>query len=312
MAPEKLKHKTVTELNAKPDFLLIGAARSGTTWLYERLVSHRGLFVTPVKELHYFDIQRGYPLWHWIRVRRFVLHIRRFFQYFLKKDRLESSSWLLKWASRYFLMPKTHSWYRSLFKDEFGRLAGELTPSYSLLAEKEVREVYKVNPQVKIIYQMRDPIDRAWSQIVMHLGLHLKTGDNFTEYMDEIREVMKRDEIIDRSMYTMTIDTWEKVFGKGQICYLFFDEILEEPAGMLKRLFTFLEVDADEQVFQEKLRQKVAARDTKGKGMPPEVESELAKQFLPMLKKLEQRFNNNYTRQWLRRAENVVEPVVVQ
>jgi hypothetical protein len=311
MASEKTENKNISALNdvdnltLKPDFLLIGAARSGTTWLYQRLVAHRGVFVTPVKELHYFDIQRVYPLWHWIRVRRYFLHVRRFSQYFFKKNRLESTPWLLCWATRYFLMPKTHTWYSSLFNDQFGRIAGELTPAYSLLSEKEVREVYKVNPKLKVIYQMRDPIDRAWSQIVMHLGLHLRTGD-FTDYMEEIREVMLHDEIIERSMYTTTIQNWEKVFGRDQICYLFFDEILEQPVEMLKRAFTFLEVDEDEQVFDEKLREKVAARDTKGKAMPSEVEYVLAKQFIPMLENLDQTLSNAYTRKWMQRAQNVI------
>lgn len=307
---KSLNSKMNGNFPGKPDFLLIGAARSGTTWLYERLVSHRGLFVTPVKELHYFDIQRAYPFWHWIRIRRILLHLNRFFKYFLKKDRVESSAWLLKWASRYFFMPKTHSWYRALFNDELGRKSGELTPAYSLLSEEEVREIYEINPNLKIIYQMRDPVDRAWSQVVMHLGLHLKTGDDFTEYMNEIRKVLHRDEIINRSMYTSTIDTWEKIFGKEQICYLFFDEILQEPVDMLKRLFTFLEVDADDHVFQNKFRQKVAARDTKGKAMPHEVEHELAKKFLPMLRDLDQRFSNDYTRKWLERSKSVIHATI--
>ena len=38
-----------------PDFLVIGAQRAGTTWLHRVLSEHPALWLTPVKELHYFD-----------------------------------------------------------------------------------------------------------------------------------------------------------------------------------------------------------------------------------------------------------------
>ena len=39
---------------AKPDFLIIGAAKSGTTALYRYLQQHPQIFLSPVKEPHYF------------------------------------------------------------------------------------------------------------------------------------------------------------------------------------------------------------------------------------------------------------------
>src|SRR5947207_15861690 len=41
-----------------PDFLGIGAARAGTTWLHSNLRRHPQIWLPPVKELHYFDLQR--------------------------------------------------------------------------------------------------------------------------------------------------------------------------------------------------------------------------------------------------------------
>src|ERR1700757_3086986 len=40
---------------ARPDFLCVGAHKSGTTWLYQQLDSHPDFWMPPVKELHYFD-----------------------------------------------------------------------------------------------------------------------------------------------------------------------------------------------------------------------------------------------------------------
>jgi hypothetical protein len=38
-----------------PDFLIIGAQRAGTTWVYRLLRRHPALWLPSVKELHYFD-----------------------------------------------------------------------------------------------------------------------------------------------------------------------------------------------------------------------------------------------------------------
>src|SRR6201987_4886933 len=40
---------------ARPDFLCVGAHKSGTTWLYQQLDSHPDFWMPPVKELHYLD-----------------------------------------------------------------------------------------------------------------------------------------------------------------------------------------------------------------------------------------------------------------
>ena len=53
-----------------PDFMIIGAMKAGTTSLYQYLASHPSVFISPVKEPHYFYHQakeRGIdlgPAWH--------------------------------------------------------------------------------------------------------------------------------------------------------------------------------------------------------------------------------------------------------
>jgi hypothetical protein len=45
-----------------PEFLGIGAQKAGTTWLFENLRHHPDLFLPPVKEVHYFDVDYRRPL----------------------------------------------------------------------------------------------------------------------------------------------------------------------------------------------------------------------------------------------------------
>ena len=46
--------------NSFPEFLGIGAQKSGTTWLYENLKKHPQLYLPKTKEIHFFD-------WHFYK-----------------------------------------------------------------------------------------------------------------------------------------------------------------------------------------------------------------------------------------------------
>ena len=42
------------------NFIGIGATKSGTTWLFDRLRDLNQFRLTPIKELHYFDRDKAY------------------------------------------------------------------------------------------------------------------------------------------------------------------------------------------------------------------------------------------------------------
>src|SRR5262249_36171989 len=136
-----------------PDFIIIGAAKSGTTTLYGALAEHP--FVRPctttdphllkTKEVHYFDygFYRGE---NWYRS-----------HFPLRND-----------ANR--------------FAQELGRpfLTGEPSPSYisHLWAPMRIR---KRLPDVNLIAVFRNPVDRAYSQFKMSQ----KEGVEPLESLDE-------------------------------------------------------------------------------------------------------------------------------
>ncbi|NNE62999.1 MAG: hypothetical protein HKN34_02850 [Gammaproteobacteria bacterium] len=292
----------------KPDFLVIGAARSGTTWLYHRLKMHKNIFVPPVKEIHFFDIQHVLPVYHWVRVRRYILHVRKFFEYLLDWDKVndEPKIWLLGWGLRYFLYPKTINWYGRLFLDKRNRISGELTPAYALLSEKELKTLKDINPDQKLNFQKREPIHPDRTQTVNHHKLHKRQGD-YSLYKDEIRRVIFRKEVLDRSNYLKTINLWESVFSEKNFCYLFYDEIRDDPSKLLTRLFEFLQVGHSETALNDSVSAKVGSRDTGGRGIPEDIERELAIHFLPMVRDLELRFKEEYPGAWRKRLEAIVD-----
>ena len=59
-------------------------------------------------------------------------------------------------------------WYRSCF-NVGEKKNGEITPAYAMLPVETIREIHALNPALRVIYILRNPIDRAWSSARMAL-----------------------------------------------------------------------------------------------------------------------------------------------
>ena len=61
-------------------------------------------------------------------------------------------------------------WYVSLFADRGGKkVAGEVTPEYALIGISGLKHLKRLAPDARIIFIMRNPVTRAWSQL-LHLS----------------------------------------------------------------------------------------------------------------------------------------------
>ena len=128
-----------------PDFLVIGAQRAGTTWLHRVLSQHPGLWLPPVKELHYFDK---------LDIERTILNPKERRRVGLK--RLAS---LDPWLIRFWFRARSDDWYASLFNGAKakGLIAGEITPAYATLDETILWRIKRMNDGIKLIFVMRIP-----------------------------------------------------------------------------------------------------------------------------------------------------------
>ena len=117
-----------------PNFLVIGAQKSGTTWLYDRLRRHPDIFMPKVKEVHFFNRRDS------------NLRPRRNYE---KHDL---------------------GWYRDHFRRRSGeRAVGEATPLY-LCDKAAPGRIRNRLPDVKLIACLRYPTDRAYSHYWMARG----------------------------------------------------------------------------------------------------------------------------------------------
>jgi hypothetical protein len=290
-----------------PTFLGIGAPRAGTTWLHANLKKHPEIWLTPVKEVHYFDsIQRGDPRGNFYR-RHLRKRARRYLSRETYRDRWRDGTLLSQfaWDVHFFVPPRSHRWYRHIFRPGPGQIAGEITPAYSILKPERVEEVHEVNPDLKLIYLLRDPIERSWSSAISGLARRRgRSPEKITE--KQLLRHFKRKAHVLRTDYLRTYENWEAVFGRDQIFVGFLDEIQQDPGDLLLRIYRFLGVTASEDRIPANLGRKVNSSKEYSTAIPENVRIHLAELYLPQLQELSTRFGEPATG-WLRRAEESLE-----
>ncbi len=238
------------EMTSQPGFIGIGAARSGTTWLGRELGSHPEIWIPRRKELHYFTrsveylspshLQDDSPLQRLSRISQDSNRFRREFVRAIGRDLLFLDYEQFKWDLRYFLGHYNDDWYKSLFAGRKEVVTGEITPAYALLNEHDIKSIAANLPNLKIIYIIRDPVERAWSTICYHESRKELNIDRMSN--SEILAYLLAPNIEQRSCYSSVIERWKGVFGADQFMLAHYDEIRSGPLDLLTRLTDFLGV----------------------------------------------------------------------
>lgn len=258
--------------------------RSATSWLNEQLRRHPGLWLPPVKELHYFDTKNGktggLP-------RRWRKDLPRIFRNAWKKKRLPGP-----WECRFLFCPETDGWYQSLFTegDRAGKMTGEITPAYALLPVETIRRIHAMNPDLKILFILRDPIDRTWSSAVRSLCRERQRSVGDVADSEFVSKFASTQTNL-KSRYTTTMERWESVFPRAQFFYGFFEDIRNDPVEFMERVFTFLGADASQAraLVTPEARNQAAS----GTPIPAHFESLLAREYLGETAALARRFGGH-------------------
>lgn len=202
----------------KPDFLGIGTARSASTWLHSRLSQHPDVYLPKLKELHFFNEKRNHA-----------------------PCDVSGASWT---RPVYFDLenPAHWRWYSLQFLAGQGKVKGEITPDYSTLSKARVGEIQRHLPGAKIILNIRNPIDRAWSGLryswQRHWDERLSPAD-----VDRLMRAALHPERLLRGDYPLTLTHWEAHYPEAQRLYLIYDDIAVQPSAELKRVASFLGID---------------------------------------------------------------------
>lgn len=225
-------------------FVCIGAQKAGTTWLARVLSSHPDLFMSPVKELHYFDHAAG--LTQHLAERKLRSRNRKYYQRLLTQwHRFGELRRQGSWYRTYMKGPIDDAWYASLFADREGkRFAGEATPEYAIIGESGLRHLQRLAPRCRVLFILRNPVTRAWSQALHHCRSTRQDAGRLSR--DELIAVM--DEAPNFSAlcdYAQTLRDIDRVFAPEQVEVMFYEDMHADRAATLERVCAFIGIPFD-------------------------------------------------------------------
>ena len=131
-------------------------------------------------------------------------------------------------------------WYRQLFASDTATHTGEITPAYALLADETVGEVARAFPDLRTFFVVRDPVERAWSSVRLHLRRN--EVDPETAPIELLQTRLAGNGIRKRNAYASTIDVWQQHFGE-QFAVFDYAQLTSEPVVFLCALADHLRLE---------------------------------------------------------------------
>jgi hypothetical protein len=209
----------------------------------------------PRKELRYFDAihYHDFRILQRQRLRQFSQRFNNFLKDVRSSDRFPANAKELDWNFRYAVVDRENyndEWYESLFsKCDPEKLTGDFSPNYSLLPAEGVEHMRRVAPNGKIVFILRDPVERLWSGSVYALRDKISAAGGTVDYRDVEAEGAKD---IQRlfSRYSRIIPLLDSTFGQENVLYLFYDDIQVRPMDVLRQFSAFFGLDHKDSWFR--------------------------------------------------------------
>jgi hypothetical protein len=214
--------------DARPDFMCVGAQKGGTSWLYQQLSSHPDFWMPPTKELHYFDLLGRTKMAD-------------------PRPRDERDACFLERIKNLSALPYIDlENYARLFEPKGERLSGDITPAYSMLNDEIIDQIIDHFPNLKVIFFVRDPVERAWSQLSMGVRLgRIRAFD--VENIDEVIRTLLKPGVLLRSYPSKIVARWRRHVRPELFRVYFFDDLQENPADLRRAVLDFLGADPNKQ-----------------------------------------------------------------
>jgi len=207
-----------------PNFLVIGAMKSGTTALYYYLEQHPEIYMSPVKEPNFFSSQE-------------------------QENAADSVTDI--------------GAYQHLFRGASGEKAiGEASHSY-LYEPRAAAEIRRYIPEARLIAILRNPINRAYSHFLHMVRSGAEPVDDFAQALREEKVGIRRErtfqDYIGRGLYYEQLERYFGIFPREQVRVYLYEDLSDAPVRTVQDAFRFLEVD-DSFVPDVSLRRNVSGQ----------------------------------------------------
>ena len=201
-----------------PNFLIVGAAKSGTTSLHHYLKQHPEVCMPKIKETFFFTGES------WENIKP-------------PPGRSESEKVVITSMDE----------YKNLFDIKKNTKAiGEACNGYLYYYEKSISNIKHILLDPKIVVILRNPIDRAFSGYLHHM----RDGFENFSFEEALKLEQKREkdkwwwgyQYIKMGFYYKQVNAYIENFSQVKI-YLY-DDLKKDTLGLVKDMYEFLEVDS--------------------------------------------------------------------
>jgi hypothetical protein len=190
-----------------PDFLIIGAQKSGTTWLADQLSLHPGIYMAP-DEIHYFD-----------KAQNFARGLSWYSEHFAGAEAGQLAA------------EKTPDYLWANGDGAEGHL-----PDVHL-------KLYQTLPAARLIVVLRNPVERALSALT-HLVRTRRIappGDVDELLLGKKHHRIRGHGVISKGLYHRQLMAYTRLFNQSQMLVLIFEEdIARAPEAGLSQVCRFL------------------------------------------------------------------------
>ncbi len=204
----------------KVQFSVAGVQKGGTTALFDYLSEHPDFLLPAIKEVHFFDD--------------------------------ESQDWSAPDYRRYhahFVQPQ----------DGRRRLWGEATPIYGYWPNS-LERVAAYNPDMRLIFIFRDPVERAWSHWKMEFARGAE-AEPFAWCIRQGRERINTDpttpghhrvySYVERGFYGAQVQRAKRLFPARQLLFLRSEDLKRQPERVLGAVCDFLDAPRLKSIVQK-------------------------------------------------------------
>jgi hypothetical protein len=192
-----------------PTLVVIGAMKCGTTAVHSHLDKHPGIAMAPGKELNFFfgpERPASEPLDEWWR----------------------TGQW-----------HRGADWYAARF-DPSASVRGETSPGYTDPSQRDVAaRMQSLLPDVRLVYLVRDPVERAASQ----WAHHVRDGTEPRALQEALLD--PGSQYLARSRYLERVLPFLEVYRAEQLLVVVQERLLADPRGELRRVFRHVGADPD-------------------------------------------------------------------
>lgn len=206
---------------ARPNFVVAGAARSGTTALCSMLAQHPDVFITDPKETH------------------FLAHVGRPTVYRAPGDDVTVNRFLVT----------DHDRYLSLYREGVRhRIRGEGSVSTLYMADRSIPAINRFcEPDTKIVVILREPVARAYSSYLYLVGRGFEDQPTFEHALAREQDRIEGGyhhmwHLRAMSHYGQQLPAFVEAFG-ARFKLIIFEEYRTDPNRWLAELCRFLDID---------------------------------------------------------------------